>query len=444
MVLWQCLRVECSSRQCLAKVGPTTRDVAIKVWNTRIKEKIMKLQISLSAPAAAAPPITKGARVVAKVGREWFVGTITRAGAKPVILFDDGIKATITDQADLKDVKVISPKSKKMKKPLSAADAKALVAAGKVAAAPTGRTSTRTSARTPRGTKAAPAVPEKTGRTPRGSVKSAPAGTTDADIQDQYAAWIKKLSPAQRTAKAAKLKAQIVKMTAQGARAARRAEDAGPMDIMWERMDPIQAEVDLLEFAATNVNKPLPKDLLARFKTMHEHVVGKIDAKVAKQAAASKFPDIVGSTIDWKNPKTGKVVSTTVIKQFMSTRGAPKYKTKIEGSGGGTWTIPHSMVLKVTTPKNVDKVKAEVQKANAERLASKKEHTASVRTQNEDWIKGQKIAVGDRVRFMIVRRRRGSYLEGVITAIKAGKITVGTDMGGSYTVDALRVTPLLK
>lgn len=410
----------------------------------------MKLQISLSTAA-----LVKGARVVAKVGREWFVGTITRAGAKPVILFDDGIKATITDPADLKDVKVISPKSKKMKKPLSAADAKALVAAGKTATAPAGRTSTRTSTRTPRGTKAAePAAPEKTGRTPRtprGSKEATPApntkgrgskGTSDADLQDQYAYMVRKMSQDKRRARVVKLEAQIAKMTAQGMRAARRADDAGPMDIMWERMQPIQAELAVMKFAVENVNKPLPKDLLPKFKEMQEHAVGKMDAKAEKQAAASKFPDIVGSTIDWKNPKTGKVVSTVVTKQFMGTRGEPKYKTQIEGSNG-TWTIPHSHVLKVTTPKNVDKVKADVEKANAERSAAKKQSSAEFLKQNEEWITGQKLAVGQQAKFLRIFKRRGTYHIGTISAIKNGKITL-TAGGRQYTVPALSVTPILK
>lgn len=400
----------------------------------------MKLQISLSATGA--PAITKGARVVAKVGREWFVGTITRAGAKPVILFDDGIKATITDPTDLKDVKVISPRAKKMRKPLSAADAKALVAAGKTT--PTTTTTRRVSAtRTSRGTKQAlqPAAPEKKVLVPRSS-KAAPGGPTDADLQDKYAYMVRKMSQDKRRARVVKLEAQLKRMEDQGIRAARRADDAGPMDIMWERMQPIQAELAVMKFAVENVNKPLPKDLLAKFKEMHEHVVGKIDAKAEKQAAASKFPDIVGSTIDWKNPKTGKTVSTVVTKQFMGTHGQPKYKTQIEGSSG-TWTIPHSHVLKVTTPKNVDKIKADVEKANAERSAAKKQNSAEFLKQNEEWIKGQKIAVGQQAKFLRIFKRRGTYHIGTISAIKNGKITLAAG-GRQYTVPALSVTPILK
>lgn len=380
----------------------------------------MKMLISIAADV----PFTKGARIVAKVGREWFVGTITRVGARVSILFDDGLKAVV-EADDHKDVKVISSKTKVMKKPLSAAEAKALIAAGAKATVKPAATVK---------TKAAPA-PVATKKT----TKEKPAAAAPA--ASDFASWLGKLTPEKMKAAAAKLDAQIERMNAQGMRAARRAEDAGPMDIMWERVEPLRKQSELYKFAAAHPGKPLTKELAVMFKELQEHESDKAKNVAAKKETAAKYPNVVGHTIEWKNPKTGKTVETVVSKQFMSKFGAPKYKTQIEGMGG-TWTIPHTKVLKFTVPKNLNKVKGEIESAKAEKAAKNKEFKGAVQQQIDAHMKASGFAVGQDVRYMVRRGNRGVIVTGKITSIGKTKITVVDQYNRSKSVNPLSVQPM--
>lgn len=84
----------------------------------------MKNKISISV-SDASHDFTKDQRVVVKVGRdEWYTGTITRAGVKIRIDFDDGNHAIVSFE-DFKDVKPML-KSKKSKKGLTTLEARDL------------------------------------------------------------------------------------------------------------------------------------------------------------------------------------------------------------------------------------------------------------------------------------------------------------------------------
>lgn len=71
----------------------------------------MKIQISLAQTSLSATTFAKGDRVVVRAAKdEWYVGTVTRAGVKLSVTFDDGASTTV-DDADFKHVKMLTTKN---------------------------------------------------------------------------------------------------------------------------------------------------------------------------------------------------------------------------------------------------------------------------------------------------------------------------------------------
>lgn len=98
----------------------------------------MKITIDLISLSAGAAITMKGERVVVRMGKnDWLVGTVTRAGAKIYVAFDDGSSAVV-EAPDFKHVKVLTAKNaaKKVKSPLTDEAAKMLFVRSPTAKAP--------------------------------------------------------------------------------------------------------------------------------------------------------------------------------------------------------------------------------------------------------------------------------------------------------------------
>jgi hypothetical protein len=99
-------------------------------------------------------------------------------------------------------------------------------------------------------------------------------------------------------------------------------------------------------------------------------------------------------------------------------------------------------VLKFTVPKNLGKVKGEIESAKAEKAAKNKEFKGAVQQQIDAHMKASGFAVGQDVRYMIRRGNRGVIVTGKITSIGKTKITVVDQYNRSKSVNPLAVQPM--
>jgi hypothetical protein len=188
-----------------------------------------------------------------------------------------------------------------------------------------------------------------------------------------------------------KLEMKLEQMRLQGMRAARRAEDAGPMDIMWERMQPIENRVNLLKWFVKNPKKLPPKDIMDIFASEEKSKEEHNEYKKQRQEKLSKFPSMVGGKISFKD-RSGKIIIGTVIKQIPGKYSdEPKYKTDIG------WTVPHALVKKFDKPTAAGATKI------ADELKKKKDLSKSMKSgQSVEWNsikaggskKGEIVSVG--------------------------------------------------
>lgn len=295
------------------------------------------IQISLSA---AGHPFTKGDRVVAKVGRgAWLCGTVQTAGAKIKILFDDNSSASV-EESDFKDVKAIPPKTKKMKDVLTATQAKALIAAAKTQAkvAKVSKPKIATKVKVPTAKEL-----HKVVTTP---VISKPGADSS------YERFVAKLTTAKATTRVLSIEAKVAQMHEAGSRAARRAQDAGPMDIMWERIQPLEVEKEVLGwFIKNGAKKAPPKELMQRFTDWQSRIARSAEYRAAKVAEADAYPNVVGQTVTFRS-KRG-TITAVVIKQMPGkfSGSGPRYKAK-DLNSTSVWTVSHGLVKSFTKTKD--------------------------------------------------------------------------------------------
>lgn len=179
------------------------------------------------------------------------------------------------------------------------------------------------------------------------------AAPADVSALDAYWGVVSNLDKAKALKIIQACENKIARIMNAAMRSARRHEDAGPMDIAHERCEPMQVRLELLQWWLKNPKKAPPKELLERLKYVLEHKQSTMEYKQEKKEAFNKYPNIVGKTITWKS-KYGDDKEGTVLKQLPGRwGGGPRYKVRTEE---GVWTVPHELVKKFITPKNLDKV----------------------------------------------------------------------------------------
>jgi len=209
-----------------------------------------------------------------------------------------------------------------------------------------------------------------------------------------------------------KLEMKLEQMRLRGMRAARRADDAGPMDIMWERMQPLENRMNLLKWFAKNPKKLPPKELMDTFEELEKEKEESAQYKQKRKEDLSKFPNMVGGTITFKD-RGGKKIIAKVLKQLPGKySNEPKYKTD---SG---WTVPHGLVLKFTKPTSSD-----VAKVNSDNQ-KKKEFMKSMKPgQTAEW----------------ESKKLGKTMKGEIIAAGRSKVKINVD-GSVWTVPVPLIT----
>lgn len=421
----------------------------------------VKINISTSASDSG---FSKGDRIIARLDKnEWLTGEITRAGAKLGIKFDDGSTATVGAE-DFKDVKLLTT-PKKSKKVLTDAEAKPLFAKVKKAEKPVTEKKAKAEPATELymaynhngtelmkkpGTKAEaqkemreykkqtgnkayidlvqgkPAKVEKTSTKAKKikvdvsempKKKTAQTTTVDHAPDTSYEGFIAKLTKDKAEKRIAALTSKIESMQARGMRAARRAEDAGPMDIMWERIEPLRIEKEMLEWYVKNPKKAPKKEL------MDQYANSVLDAHRSKQYKAQKkeklaqFPNLVGWSIQF-TARGGRTVTATVLKQLPGKwSDAPRYKAQEPGMTA-TWTVPDSLVTKKIKPKDLDGVLNTIaQKADAKKKAA------------------AALQPGQEVTWVSKKRGRGLMKGKVVSVGRTGRVKVQVEgMFGNWTV----------
>lgn len=434
----------------------------------------VKINISTSASDSG---FSKGDRIIARLDKnEWLTGEVTRAGAKLGIKFDDGSTATV-DPEDFKDVKLLTT-PKKSKKPLTDAEAKPLFA--KVKKAKTEKAEKPTKVKKVKiepatemymaynhngtelmkepGTKAEaqkemreykkqtgnrayielvqgkPAKAEKEakgGKSKKVKVDVSaipgkkPAKTTTADVtpDTSYEGFIAKLTKEKASKRIEALKAKIESMRNRGMRAARRAEDAGPMDIMWERIQPLEIEQQMLEWYLKNPKKAPAKELMSRYAESVLDTHRSKQYKAAKKEKLAQFPNLIGWTIEFK-AKGGRSVSAVVLKQLPGKwSDAPRYKAQEPGMAA-TWTVPDALVTKKTKPKDLDNVLGAIAKK-----ADAKKKAASA------------LQAGQEVSWVSKKRGRGLMQGKVASVGRTGRVKVQVEgQFGTWTVPLSFIT----
>jgi hypothetical protein len=358
----------------------------------------MKVQISLSATS-----FEKGDRIIAKIAKnEWHTGTVTRAGAKLGLKFDDGATATV-DPEDFKLVKKLTT-DKVSKKPLTDVQAKPLFAKVKKEKA----------TKDPK-----PGKKVKVDVSALPSEKQQKTTTVDLDAPN-YDDWISKFTKEKAQKQIEKLKAKIEKINAAGMRGARKYEDAGPMDLAWEKAQPLQNQVDLLEFWLKNPKKQPPKEMIAAFNEHQSREQRSKQFKAQRKEAASKFPSLIGKTIQFQS-KRG-LIEAVVIKQLPGKwSDKPRYKAQEEGRG--TWTVSHDLVLKV-----IDKgTNANLKKINE--AADNKKALAKL----------LKESIGGEITWTSSRLNKS--VKGRLTAVGPSKVkATALDSGGDWKIPLNLIT----
>lgn len=309
-----------------------------------------RILISLSADG-----FKKGDRCVVKAGRsEWYVGTISTAGKRLKIAFDDGASATVGPE-DFKDVRHIDAKTKKIKKVLNTADAKALYTAGK------------------------PATTLKAAKVKVAAIKAAPAAPTKAakvrPSEAPYFNWLGGITKEKAQARVNKLTAQVEKINAVAMRASRRHQDAGPMDMAYDKTFPLNTEIDLLKWHINSPGKPLTTILQKEFDSFVADKQNAEQRKAENKAKAESFASVVGHTIQFMGRPRGsygpQLIEAVVLSQKVGRFGAPVYKAQVPGQTA-TWSVKHQSVKKFTVPKNHKAVLAAL-KDKADLLSSTKD-----------------------------------------------------------------------
>ncbi len=362
----------------------------------------MKLNISTSAETH---DFAKGDRIVAKAGKnEWFVGTVMSAGKKLKLHFDDGASATI-DPEDFKDVKPIDPKTKKLKKTLTNAEAKVLVQAGK------------------------PAKTLKAAKQKVAEIKAKPVKTVvpAKPVATGYTAWAAKWTLAKAKTYITALEKKVAAINARGMKAARRAEDAGPMDIAWEQCQPLVLQIELLRWHVAHPTQEPKADLLRRFDEWQGAEARNKEWEDTRMQRAGIFPNIVGKTIQWNSRKAHKVMEAVVMKQLPGTRGShePRYKAQVLGETG-MWTIPNQLVIKVLETKETAALKEMRQKQDTLAVmfaTAKPGQTITWSSRRSGAGSGVILGTG-RTRFKIQLSdgRRGTVPTSIVTSINGKKV----------------------
>lgn len=251
--------------------------------------------------------------------------------------------------------------------------------------------------------------------------KPAKTSTVDHAPDTSYASFIAKLTKEKAEKRITALAAKIERMQAQGMRAARRAEDAGPMDIMWERIEPLRIEKEMLEWFVKNPKKTPPKELMAQYadSVLQEHRTNQYKAEREEKAAA--FPNLVGWTIEFK-ARGGRTVTATVLKQLPGKwTAAPRYKAQEPGMTS-TWTVSDGLVTKKTKPANLNNVLDTMTKK------------ADAKSQNKKALaKVLKASIGGEITW--TSARQGGSIRGRITAVGPSKVkATALDSGGDWRI----------
>ena len=229
-----------------------------------------------------------------------------------------------------------------------------------------------------------------------------------------YTDWIGKFDSTKAKKLSVALKAKIDRMWAQGNRSARRHEDAGPLDIMSERIAPLQNKLDLLLFYLKGVDAP--KAVRNEFE---QHAKDSESTQAFKQqrlAKFSKYPSLVGKEIHWvsKGQKYQGIVNKQAPGKWSD---EPMYRVQI---GTMRWKIPHRMVTKTVTPKG-NPLAAQQNQANKAKVAV------------QAFKPGQKVTWNS--------KRMGKEVTGSLT--KIGRTKVKVDVNGSmWTVPLSLVTKI--